>query len=336
MYHHRVKKRVLILGGALVILFLWYQVSLRPLDANDGKNRRVTVPAHLSAMGIGDLLAKDGIIGSPTMFFVYAKVHGASLKAGDYLLSPSMGIPQIVGILGKGISQQISVTIPEGFTVKDIDALLADKGVAQAGDVLGCARACDFSSFGFLPHAPDLASRGGQVEGYLFPDTYFVDQHFELSAFLARLLRTFQAKVALPLKSDIAASGHSLNDVITMASLVEAEAKGDEERAMVAGILWKRLRQHMILGVDASVRYVLSKPTGPLTESDLGIDSPYNLRKKQGLSPGPIGNPGIASIRAALHPKDSQYFYYLHDKNGQIHYAVTNDEQNANRAKYLP
>ncbi len=329
------KKRVLIFGGALIVLFLWYQLSLRPLDAANQATKTVTVPAHLSAMGIGDLLAKAGIIKSPTMFFVYTRFHGGTLKAGDYLLSPSMSIPDIVGVLHKGISQQVSVTIPEGFTVKDIDALLAQKGIAQPGDIVACAQSCDFSSFTFLPGVAGLSPRGGQVEGYLFPDTYFVDQHFEPRAFLARLLQTFQSRVAGPLQSDIGASGHPLHDILTMASLVEGEARGDSERAMVAGILWKRLQNHMTLGVDAAVRYAVDKPTGPLTESDLNIDSPYNLRRKQGLPPGPIDNPSLSSIQAALHPKDSPYFYYLHDNNGVIHYAVTNDEQNANRAKYL-
>jgi UPF0755 protein len=135
--------------------------------------------------------------------------------------------------------------------------------------------------------------------------------------------------------ADFANVTRPMHQVITMASLIEEETKTDAERATVAGILWKRFDAKTGLGVDAAVRYILEKPKGVLTASDLNVQSDYNLRKYRGLPPGPIANPGLKSIEAALHPKDSEYWYYLHDKQGVIHYAVTNDEQNVNRAKYL-
>jgi UPF0755 protein len=137
------------------------------------------------------------------------------------------------------------------------------------------------------------------------------------------------------LSTDIAASGRSLHDVVTMASLVEEESRIDDERPIVAGILWKRLANGVTLGVDATVRYIVNKPTSAITRADLDIDSPYNTRKLGGLPPGPIANPGLASIRAAIRPEESQYWYYLHGKDGQIRYAETNEGHNANRAKYL-
>ncbi len=207
----------------------------------------------------------------------------------------------------------------------------------QAGDLMHCAQTCDFSSFTFLPkNNSDMAPRGGKVEGYLYSDTYYVDVgNFVPKFFLERLLSTFKDRVVDNYASDIKASNHSLNQIITVASLIEEETRNASERPVVAGIIWKRLDQHMILGIDAAVRYVLDRGNDPLTSSDLQVDSPYNLRKFQGLPPGPIGSPSLSSIKAALHPEPSPYFYYLHDAKGFIHYAITNDEQNANREKYL-
>ncbi|HVW66180.1 MAG TPA: endolytic transglycosylase MltG, partial [Candidatus Peribacteraceae bacterium] len=249
----------------------------------------------------------------------------------------SMDTPAIIGALKGGKTQQEVITIPEGYTVEDIDALLAKKGLIQPGDLVHCAQTCDFSSFAFLPKdTADLAPRGGKVEGYLYPDTYYVEtDNFVPKFFIERLLSTFKAKVLDPDAADIKASGRSANDIVTMASLIEKETRNADERPTVSGILWKRLDQHMTLGVDAAVRYVLDRGNQPITASDLQVESPYNLRKEQGLPPGPIASPSLSSIEAALHPQASPYFYYLHDSNGNIHYAVTNDEQNANRAKYL-
>jgi UPF0755 protein len=120
-----------------------------------------------------------------------------------------------------------------------------------------------------------------------------------------------------------------------MASLIERETSSDDEREIVSGILWKRLSADQGLAVDATVRYALGKITEALTKDDLSIDSAYNTRKYRGLPPGPIANPGLKSIKAAINPKDSPYFYYLHGKDGQIRYSETNDEHNLKKAKYL-
>jgi UPF0755 protein len=238
--------------------------------------------------------------------------------------------------LRKGYSEEVSVTIPEGFTVKDIDALLAKKGLIEAGAFTLCAQTCDLSGFGFLPAGVAVAKRGGKVEGYLFPDTYLVfSQRFDSQEFLRRLLETFRTRVVAGLQEELKASGRSLHENITMASLIEEETKSDNERATVSGILWKRLKANSGLGVDATNRYILEKPTAALSVADLEIDSAYNLRKYRGLPPGPIANPGLKSIVAALHPTDSEYWYYLHGKDGVIRYARTNDEHNSNKARYL-
>lgn len=317
---------------------LWYAHALTPVDS-DAENRiSVTIPTGTSSKEIANILEEKGVIRSSHAFSVYAKKAGkaASLQAGLFVLQPSMSVEEIVNALSQGETQEMSVTIPEGYTVKDIDTLLVGKGLIKEGDIMKCAQTCNFPSFEFLPTGKGQAPRGGKLEGYLYPDTYFVaTDNFDPQIFLERMLGTFRSKVADDLKADILASGHSLHEVITMASIIEEETRTSSERSVVSGILWKRIKEGIGLYVDASNRYILNKPTGTITAGDLDMDSPYNLRKYRGLPPGPIANPGMGSIKAALHPEDSSYYYYLHGNDGQIRYAITNDEHNANRAKYL-
>lgn len=316
----------------------WYRFSLRPVDASSTSRISLRIEPGSTTTQIAELLSRQGIIRSTFAFRLRSRARGADgkLQAGSFLLGPSLPIDAIIEALQNGRAQEIALTIPEGFTVTDIDALLRRKGLTATGAFVDCVRTCDLSAFGFLPPSSGLASRGGIVEGYLFPDTYFVDvEHFSVDDFLSRMLSTFRERVIDTSGEAVATSGHSLHEIMSMASLIEEEANTDAERPVIAGILWKRLEEHMGLGVDATVRYILQKPTGAITAGDLNVDSPYNTRKFRGLPPGPIASPGLSSIRAALLPRETTYWYYLHDRSGAIHYAETNDEHNENRMKYL-
>lgn len=292
----------------------------------------------MGAADVAALLKEKGLIRSVWKFrWMAARTGGATkLKAGSYVLQPSLSLQEVLSALTGGQQGERKVTIPEGFTVSDIDALLAEMGLSGRGDVEKCANECDFSSFPFIVPRQNLAKRGGAVEGYLYPDTYFVDpQAFSVEAFLKRLLSTFETRVIDAHEAELAASGRSLQDIVTMASLIEEETRRADERAMVSGILWRRLDIGMGLQVDATVRYILHKPTAAITVADLQTDSPYNTRRYRGLPPGPIASPGLASIEAALSPQPSEFLYYLHGQDGVIRYGRTNDEHNANRARFL-
>jgi UPF0755 protein len=326
--------------GALVLVGLlawfWYARSLGPVDAGSQARVTLTVPtgAGLSAVA-ADLEEKD-LIKSPFAFKTHARVNGQDrlIRAGTYVLQPSMTATEILAVLTGGETGEVSITIPEGYTIEEIDALMAEKGFTKPDMIRLCSLTCSFSEFPFLPGA---SGYGGQVEGYAFPDTYFIGgEGSDPHAFLSRLLQTFESKVIDGMASEIEESGRSLQDIMTMASLIEKEAANDSERPIISGILWKRLDEGIILGVDAAVRYAVNKEPGePLTRQDLQSDSPYNIRLKAGLPHGPIANPGLKSIEAALHPEESPYYYYLHGTDGNIRYAVTNDEHNANKARYL-
>lgn len=200
------------------------------------------------------------------------------------------------------------VTIVEGTTVKDIDQLLSARGIIKSGT---------------LPK---------DLEGYLFPDTYefFVPQ--STAAVVARLRNNFDQKV-LP----IVPKSANLKETITIASIIEAEAANSIDRKLVSGILWKRLRNGFPLQVDATICYVKAEDNClPITREDVKTDSSYNTYLHKGLPPGPIGNPGLDAIEAALHPQASSYWYYLSDpKTKRIVFSVDLEEHNQNIYKYL-
>lgn len=328
---------ILILSGAALVV-LWYQVSLRPMDANSDTRVKITVPSGSSVEQIANLLANEELIRSTTAFMWHVRFSGnsANLQAGSFILQPSMSTVEIVQALQAGKTEEISMTIPEGYTLTQIDTLLAKNALIEPGEIVSCAQTCDFTSFEFLPESAGLAERGGQLEGYLFPDTYFVAVHdFHPKFFLERLMTTFRKKIVETYAEEIEASGRSLHELVTMASLVEEETRTNEERPIVAGIMWKRYDDGRGLGIDATVRYILNKPTEAITVADLNTNSPYNTRKFRGLPPGPISTISDKSFAATLQPAVSKYWYYLHAPDGQIHYAVTNEEHNINKYRYL-
>ncbi len=332
-------KRVIIsIGVVLFAGIFWYLHALTPLGSSSQDRHTIKIESGLPLQGIADLLHQRGVIRSPSAFTFYVRIRGdaGALQAGKFVLRPSMSTREIVEVLQSGKVDEDIITIPEGYTVQEIDLLMAQKGFSGTGEILRCAQECNFSSFDFLPYVSGIAERGGKVEGYLYPDTYFVaKEDFHPKFFLERLMTTYRKKVVEPYAEAIENSGRSLHELVTMASLIEEETLTDEERAVVSGILWKRYDDGRGLGVDATVRYILEKPTAVITVGDLNVNSPYNTRKFRGLPPGPIANAGIESIVAAIFPQESEYWYYLHGRDGTIHYAETNEQHNWNRHLYM-
>lgn len=335
------KKLFFLFLSACAVFSVWYILALRPVDSSDTKTIAVVIESGESIGTIAKNLKEKGLIRSVRVFKLYARLTGAAtkLQAGAFLLAPSQSVSEIVDTLQSGKTEEFNITIPEGYTVADIDKLLASKGLGKEGDIIDCAFHCDFSTFDFLP-ATAAGNRelgvGSRVEGYLFPETYSVSPvNYVPKFFMERMLGTFRKRIVNKYEADIAASGRTLSQLVIMSSLVEEESRHDEERAVIAGILWKRLESKVVLGVDATTRYILGKRTEPLTKADVEVQSPYNTRRTQGLPPSAIANAGESSFLAALKPLSSPHWYYLHGSDGVIHYAVTNDEHNVNKAKYI-
>lgn len=279
---------------------------------------RVTIDSGQSLFSISRELSDDGLIRSRRVFEMIMLTLGSdkTISRGEYYFEKPLGVIGVaLRISGRDFGiDRTKVTFPEGFTNR------------QMAERLG-SELHDFDTKLFL----DLAKAH---EGYLFPDTYHFMPWTTPESVMNTLRKTFDQKTR-NLISDIEKSKHSLNDIIVMASLIEKEARGEEDRAFISGILWKRIEKGIPLQVDAPFLYILGKESSELTRSDLAIDSPFNTYKYKGLPPSPIGNPGLDSIKASLNPKESPYLYYLHDSEGQIYYAKTFTEHQANIRKYL-
>lgn len=311
-----VKTLFALLIGASVFAYLYDRFFVAPPD--------FPVPYHLTIepgqtlFSVSDELYQDHIIRSKRLFEIFMLSFGNenNISEGEYYFSEPLTVLTVaMRISGKqfGIDRQ-RVTFPEGFTTIN----MADRLSALFPN---------FDRALFLALTKD-------DQGYLFPDTYRFFPSLAPDLAVTTLKRNFQKKIA-PLEDSIKASGHSREEIIIMASIIEKEANGAEDRAVISGILWKRIALGMPLQVDAPFLYLLNKESKELTVKDLAIDSPYNTYKYIGLPPGPINNPGIESIKAAINPQASPYVYYLHDAQGVIHYASTYQEHQANIKRYL-
>jgi len=270
----------------------------------------------------------------PLRFHSWRTGAADNLQAGIYSLQAGESVSGLVRrfAAGDADSDELSITYPEGFTLKQMAERTANKKIGSAEEFIAAATPRDFGEqFAYIGALPAERS----LEGYLFPDTYHVFGDDTPADVIQRMLTNFDQKISQELLTDITESGRTLDEVIIMASIIEREVIKDEDMALVSGILWKRLEDGEGLYADATIRYALEKWDGALTVTDLDYDSPYNTRRYRGLPPGPISNPGLRAIIAAIRPQSSEFYYYLSAPNGETIFSKTNDEHNANKAKYL-
>ena len=329
--------------AVLVVGYFWYTNSryqyfiTTPVDAKNPTDVSFVVKKGDSVADIAKNLQDKNLILDSGAFKTYSKDNNIDRKVivGRFMLNQTLTIPEVAERITNPNEGQLTLTIPEGTTIEGIDTKLVSLGVIEAGEFIQATKDFkDYDKFDFLD-AEKMKKLPHPLEGYLFPDTYYIDvNHYSNEDMIDLMLKDFQKRLPDDAAAVAAQSKRSLYDVITMASIVEKEVRTEADRPMVAGILWKRLDSHWAIGADATLLYL--KDNNTLDYNDLQADSPYNTRKNQGLPPGPICNPGLKAIEASLNPKDSDYFYYLTDsKTLETVYAKTNDEQNANKAKYI-
>ena len=248
----------------------------------------------------------------PFLFYLKFTRADTKIKPGSYYFSQPMSIPSIVSLITSDLAER-KIRIREGWTNFEIASYLQEEGIVSKRDFLNVTT---------------------NTEGYLFPDTYLIFQNTSARDFVKKMQDEFNNKIA-QFKVEIEKKKIPLKDIIIMASIIEKESAGYEDRTIISGILWKRLKNNRPLQVDATLSYLLGKESKDLTTDDLRIDSPYNTYRYLGLPVGPIGNPGLEAIKAALYPQDSPYWFYLHDAKGKAYYAKTFEEHIANKNKYL-
>ncbi len=299
--------------------------------AASAEKRSFVVKEGESSLNISRRLSEQGFIRSSVYFMTvsYFSHYLRNFKAGRFEISPGMTTQEIAQTLGatNPLPKLFKVTIPEGFTAEEI---------ARRYDEQGLCPAKKFMEFVSNPDGTGIDTHGHELkslEGFLFPETYFFGERSTCDEMVQRMVDQFftvfgQRAIGLAKRE-----GLSLTEAVTLASLVEGEAKVERERPVIAGVLMNRLRRNIKLQCDATVQYALPERKGRLFYKDLDVDSPYNTYKYEGLPPGPISNPGRTSLAAALAPEKSEYFFYVAKGDGS-HIFSRNEEEHARAVEY--
>lgn len=321
----------LIIGAVSIVS--WYHSTLNtPFIADSQQRIKFDIQTGDTAKDIVQNLKKSELLRSESALLWYIRQEniGEKFKAGSFVLQQNLTPIELVAELTKNTGGEEWITIIEGWSNQDIAEYLAERDWGTVEEIKDCMEHCSFDN-DFLSWKP--AER--DLEGFLYPDSYIITREYIPKNIIKRLLDTFGQKTAA-LRTEAVNQGKNFYDILIMASLVEKEVRGYEDKQIVSGILWSRLQYGTPLGVDATVLYARGYWDGPITSNDLQLDSPYNTRKYQGLPPGPICNPSLESIQAALNPIDTDYYFYITDpENGDVIYAKTLDEHNKNVDTYL-
>lgn len=310
---------VLIILIVVIVGFIaWWKNGLSAVDSKDKSQKMFVIPKGTAIRTVGNELKREGLIKDPVVFFLYIKQNNLdkNIQAGSYRLSPSMDLPKIMDTLGHG-TIDIWVTIPEGYRAEEIAAILKQN----------------------IPSYNDSWVEAlKNEEGYLFPDTYLIPKDADVSTVISTLTNNFYTKIAT---IGLSKETPGLSKIITIASLIEREAKYADDRPFVSSVIANRLDNGMALQIDATVQYIYGynastkKWWNEPTASQLKIPSLYNTYVHPGLPPAPICNPGLSAIEAAAHPSNTDYVYYVNDSKGKLHFATTLAEHNRNIEKYL-
>ena len=304
-------------------LGIYIYSQFQPVNTKDTSVTQFVIPKGQAVSVIASRLKTENLIKNALAFRVLVKYQQleSQIQAGSFELTRSMSVKEIATSLTQG-TNDLWVTIPEGWRVEEIAQMLTKQGLSE------------FDSDEFIALAKS-------EEGYLFPDTYLIPKLATHETIYQLLRNTFDKKITQGLSEEIAASKQSLTENLIMASIVEREARGDEQMRQVAGILWHRIDIGMALQTDATLQYAKGYSqtekswwTTP-TSADRSVASPFNTYLNPGLPPRPICNPGLSAIKAVLDPAATTNLFYLHDRTGEIHYAATLEEHDSNIEKYL-
>jgi uncharacterized YceG family protein len=294
--------------AVVAIAAAWFLVSLYQPGKGAGSGRAaVVIPRGGTLSVIADRLDAAGVIAHPFFFKLRTRLdgHASDLKPGAYVLKKNMAYADVIAKLTAGPPNHVvNVTIPEGRSRSEIGPL-----VKQAG-IKGNYERASVRSSHLRPRSYG-GPRSATLEGFLFPATYQLKRGATVRSLVAKQLQAFKQTFAKVDMSYARRKNLTPYDVVTIASMVEREAELNRERPLIAAVIYNRLKQGMPLGIDATIRFVVGNWTRPLRVSQLNVNSGYNTRTHQGLPPGPIGNPGLASLRAAAHPARVNYLFYV-------------------------
>lgn len=311
-------RKIVAFGLIIFILlasYFWWRNGNSPVNTRDTSDKVFVVERGVGVRAIANKLKTEGLIKDPIVFFLYIKKEGkdTSIQAGDYKISPSMNLKEVVETLSHGTLDKW-VTVPEGMRAEEIADILQKE----------------------IPsYQESWRDTLNANEGYLFPDTYLIPRDATIDTVLSVFKNNFDLKI-----EEAGLSGRNdLKELVIIASMIEREAITDSEKPLIASVITNRLDDGTGLDIDATLQYAKGKSNGKWwtvpTGTDRKINSPYNTYMNAGLPPGPISNPGIEAIKAAANPASSDYYYYIHDNDGKVHFSKTLEEHQRNINKYL-
>ncbi len=309
-------KLLLVIVCAIIVLLIAGIAALiyingldKAYDSSKSDTINVTVEMGSTTEDIGTLLQEEGIIESSSDFKFFSKVKGydGKYQAGTYALAPSMTLSEIAEIIISGKTNNITFTIPEGYTIYQMADKLSEEGIVDREKFVSLLTDGNFS-YDFLS---DAQSGKNHLEGYLFPETYTVEFGADEETIINTMLNQFDTVFTEEFKARAEELGYSLNEIMVIASIIERETQVDEERGKVSSVIYNRLKEGMPLQMCSTVQYILGEQKEILSNADTQIESPYNTYINQGLPPGPICCPGLASIEAALYPDETDYLYFV-------------------------
>jgi UPF0755 protein len=317
----------LLFAVALILVLAGWFVWAALLPLKPAQTTFVLLRPGWSTRHIAQALQREGVIRNSAAFLMLQYAEGVkTLKAGEYKFDEPASALDVWRRLVRGDVYARTVVVPEGYNIYDIAAVVEQAGLGSAADFIAVAQ-------GDMLLVRDLDPNAETLEGYLFPDTYEftrIDSAHDIAAAMVRRFRQEAQKIGLLGNPD-------MHRIVTMASIVEKETGAPEERPLVAGVYYNRLAKQMLLAADPTVIYaalLAGRYRGTIYQSDLQFDSPYNTYKYAGLPPGPIANPGVASLQAALHPARSDFLYFVSDNNGHHRFARSPQEHARNVASY--
>ena len=314
---------------ALFLLIMIFGISTIMFSDNSStdsqKKQRVhfKIKEGMDAREIARILEQKGVIDSGFKFRMLAKLNGYEdqLKVGSYNFTTGMKYDEVFEKLLAGEPELVTFTIPEGFGVKDIAKRLAEIELVDQDEFL--KKAETFAPYDYIEKRKNVFY---YCEGFLFPDTYEVENNIEVDDILKIMAEDFDYRLTKKMRVRAAEENMSIYDLITLASIVEKEVRYAEDRPIVAQVFFKRLKIGMPLQTDASLQYLMDAPKEDVSIADTQMESPYNTYQHAGLPPGPIANPGLDAIEAVLNPANTDYLYFVADRSGHNHYSYTYDE----------
>jgi UPF0755 protein len=294
----------------------------------------VDVQENMTAGEIAQALKDKGIITSTLWFRTAAALSGQAdnMKQGEYIVTSGMSMHDLLAKLVSGESEAARLVVPEGYTVRRIAKDLDKQGLVKEDDFLNAAK----NNKNLYAYMKGNRTVTFPTEGFLFPDTYFIPQGATAEQIVKLMLDNFDAHLTADMKQKIAARNMSIYQFVTLASLVEKEAAYDKDRPIIAAVFLKRLAINMPLQSDASISYALGTYKASYSIEETKSDSPYNTYLYSGLPPGPIGNPGMDSLRAVADAPATNYLFFVADAQGHNHFAATYEEHMKNVKEYMP